>query len=469
MRGARLSSLFAGTLVALFLPAGASAAVQVTTTVDEQDGECALDCSLRDGVNIAGRTGDVVLVPGGTYTLTLGPLNVGNATVQGAGAGVTIIRAGTNARAVLIISSATITGVTITGGVTGFSGAGIEVGNHQVAMTLNLSESAVSGNASNTGSNGFGGGISVNGLATLVMTNTTVSGNRVQGGDGRGVGAGVYVNANGRAELRNSTVSGNIAEQGSSPGFGAGVAVEDAGTLVMENVTVAANTAGSAGGIARDDDGFTGTPPPAIAISDTIVAGNSGGQCSGIGTHSGDYNLASDASCAFNATGDKQNTNPQLGPLQVNTGSGRTATHALPLGSAAINAGDPTTCKATDQRGAPRPAGGCDVGAFEYVAPTLRVVTQVVNDAGGTRTPGQFNVHVRLGGTDVPGSPQAGSASGTTYTLNAGSTYTVAADAVTGYTFVVTGDCAANGSITLQENQARPARLRRTTSRRRCG
>jgi hypothetical protein len=367
--GTRVIPLLLGTLVALLLPATASAAVQVTTNADEQDSECTLDCSLRDAVLIAGRTGDVVQVPGGTYVLGLGQLNVANAIIQGAGAGTTIIQAGLNNRAIQITGSATITGVTITGGLNGFSGAGIQVGTNQVTMTLQLSESEVTGNASNTASNGFGGGIFVDGLATLVMTNTTVSGNRVRGGDGTGAGAGIYVNGGGRAELRNSTVSGNVAEVGSSPGLGGGVALEDASTLVMVNVTVAANSAGSGGGIAQDDDGSTMTPPPTMSISDTIVAGNSAGQCSGAIVKSGDYNLSTDASCAFTATGDKQNINPLLGPLQVNAGTGRTPTHALALESPAINAGDPATCMATDQRGIARPSGACDIGAFEYVPP----------------------------------------------------------------------------------------------------
>ena len=42
------------------------------------------------------------------------------------------------------------------------------------------------------------------------------------------------------------------------------------------------------------------------------------------------------------------------------------------------------------------------------VAPTLTVITTVTNDNGGTAAPAAFNVHVRNGGADVSGSPQAG-------------------------------------------------------------
>ena len=80
---------------------------------------------------------------------------------------------------------------------------------------------------------------------------------------------------------------------------------------------------------------------------------------------------------------------------------------------------------------------------------------QVVNDSGGNFNPSRFTVHVRSGGFDVSGSPQPGSATGRSYTLAAGTTYAVAADALAGYALSVSGDCAANGSITLQEGQAR--------------
>ena len=83
------------------------------------------------------------------------------------------------------------------------------------------------------------------------------------------------------------------------------------------------------------------------------------------------------------------------------------------------------------------------------VAPTLKVITTVVNDSGGTRTPSGFTIHVRKGAADVAGSPKAGSSSGTTYTLSAG-TYAVGPDSVVGYTTAVGGACAANGSVTLQ-------------------
>jgi len=86
------------------------------------------------------------------------------------------------------------------------------------------------------------------------------------------------------------------------------------------------------------------------------------------------YNLSSDSTCNFSNTGDLNNTDPLLGPLQNN--GGPTETMALLRGSPAIDAGNPIGCTdnldhllTTDQRGMPRPdhedTSGCDMGAYE--------------------------------------------------------------------------------------------------------
>ena len=111
-----------------------------------------------------------------------------------------------------------------------------------------------------------------------------------------------------------------------------------------------------------------------MAVKNSIVAGNTGANCSGSPTSLG-YNLEDTNTCGFNQTADQNNTDPQIGPLADN--GGPTQTHALLAGSPAIDAGDDTVCVApnndTDQRGESRPvdyegdAVGpfCDIGAFE--------------------------------------------------------------------------------------------------------
>lgn len=84
---------------------------------------------------------------------------------------------------------------------------------------------------------------------------------------------------------------------------------------------------------------------------------------------------------------------------------------------------------------------------------TLHIIKHVVNNDGGTATASSFTLHVKgttgMGVSDVAGSPAVGvEAPGTTYTLDAG-TYIVSENAFSGYTGSISGDCDANGNITL--------------------
>jgi len=82
--------------------------------------------------------------------------------------------------------------------------------------------------------------------------------------------------------------------------------------------------------------------------------------------------------------------------------------------------------------------------------PTLHVVKFVVNNSGGTATASAFNLHVKLSGTDVAGSPAVGTvAPGTSYSLSAG-TYVVSEDANnTSYASSFSGDCDSSGNVIL--------------------
>jgi hypothetical protein len=65
---------------------------------------------------------------------------------------------------------------------------------------------------------------------------------------------------------------------------------------------------------------------------------------------------------------------------------------------------------------------------------TLIVVKQVDNsNGGGSKGPGDFTIHATAAGLELPGSPAAGSSTGTTYSGLMPGTYKVSEDAVSGY------------------------------------
>jgi len=80
---------------------------------------------------------------------------------------------------------------------------------------------------------------------------------------------------------------------------------------------------------------------------------------------------------------------------------------------------------------------------------TLHVIKQIVNNSGGSAVASSFNLHVKLSGTDVSGSPAVGAVTpGTPYSLAAG-TYVVSEDANAGYAPSFSGACDSGGSVTL--------------------
>jgi hypothetical protein len=110
------------------------------------------------------------------------------------------------------------------------------------------------------------------------------------------------------------------------------------------------------------------SPNGTIALHGSIVASSpSGSNCFGTILDNG-YNLSSDRSCNFVATGSLTNLDPKLSPLD-NYG-GFTPTMALLAGSPALDSGDVSFFPSSDQRGRSRPYGArCDIGAFESSPP----------------------------------------------------------------------------------------------------
>jgi hypothetical protein len=240
------------------------------------------------------------------------------------------------------------------------------------------------------GRNSVGAGIdNENGLLTI--NNSTISGNASFVKYCCAYGAGIYNGSSSVLTINNSTISGNGASCGRLGCATQGGGILNDGKLIINNSTIAGNTArghfGSQGGGiynqavvfinnstvhgngANEGGGIYGL----ARFQNSIVAGNGGGNCSRTQNSYG-YNLSSDGTCNFANSGDRNNTDPMLGPLQNN--GGPTQTMALPSGSPAIDAGNPSGCTdgnghllKTDQRGYPRPDKedntGCDMGAYE--------------------------------------------------------------------------------------------------------
>ena len=126
--------------------------------------------------------------------------------------------------------------------------------------------------------------------------------------------------------------------------------------------------------------------------------------------------------------------------LALANNGGPTDTRALPAGSPAINAGGSVRRRPTSAAIA-RPPAACDIGAFEYVAPTLTVTTSVINDNGGTATVVHLSRHAERRGRR----PAARRPANATYTLEPG-TFNVSAG-LTGYTVTIGGDCSPTGDV----------------------
>jgi hypothetical protein len=394
-------------------PAAAATTYQVDKTSDSFGGGCTAapnDCSVRDAIaNANSSTGNTVMIPAGTYVLSLpggddtdaaGDLDpIEGMTIVGAGAGATTVNANgidrvfdfqVNPSAVWAVS-----GLTVTGGRNVGDGAGIR----QKAGTLSIGDAVIADNRIAAGLSG-GGGIYVQ-TGTLNITRATIAGNAVTGGEG----GGIYTSAPVSLNIDRSAITGN-ATASSTDGGGAiynqdsltmvnttlsgnatddtGGGLDNHGPAVITNSTLAANSAAVGGGGINRDSGT-------VQLKNTIVAANTsptGANCRGTIISNG-HNLDGGSTCGFGAAGDLTSVDPLLGPLASN--GGPTQTQALRVGSPAVNAADAAACPGSDQREVGRPQrGGCDIGAYELAAPPAL--------SGLTIRPRRFATSGRAGG-----------------------------------------------------------------------
>lgn len=297
---------------------------------------------------------------------------------------------------VLTITGSTIAGNAATGGSGGSDsasglpggsgggavGGGVEQPDSAGVFTLtgstvanNTATGGVGGDATGGGNGGAGGGAlgggvgSVSAPATRIV-NSTITGNRATGADsGSGATAGSKAVANG----------GGIGDDGAP--------------VILASVTLANNSAvgsaSSSGGNLYTDAKF----------ADTIVAGGfasgTGGNCTLFGASvDNGHNLedTSPSQCGLSSMNSDQ-LGTSAGLLALASNGGPTQTRALAAGSPALGSGggctDPSQMGSpallVDQRGLPRPAGACDIGAYQLQPPGAAGAPQI----SGTPTAGQ--------------------------------------------------------------------------------
>ena len=198
-------------------------------------------------------------------------------TIQGPAAGVTISGGG-QSRVFQVgnVVTATLSGLTLTGGTVGFGKSGGGLYNEG---TTYLNDCTISGNSSGGGGGGLdNGGVYNDEKGNLTLTNCTISGNSalsVGGGlddlenanltlsgctiSGNSAGGGGGLHDDGTAHLTDCTISGNSAN------LHAGGLYSQEGALALTGCTVSGNSAYSYSGL---DNYATAT------LTDTIVAGN---------------------------------------------------------------------------------------------------------------------------------------------------------------------------------------------------
>lgn len=384
--------------------------ITVNTTDDELNGDD--DCSLREAIraantdsvvsgNSAGSGTDTIILPAGTYTLTMigtpedaaltGDLDItDDLTVIGDGASTTIIDGNgsiTGDRVLHIVgtNSVTFSGITIQNGNTG---GGVNGGGLRNDGTLTMTTSIISNNVAAHGAGilnvgtitlisttvshniAFDSGGGIRNDNALTVINSTIGHNTAAGGSGGGI------ENHGTLTLANSTISGNMAG-GSGGAICNGYAYGQGSMASLNNVTLTDNAADTDDNSLGAGGGIYNVSLSTFNIMNTILAGNLGPDaspdCSGTLNSQG-YNLIQSATgCTLSGdtTGNVIGATPSLGALQDN--GGPTLTHALLPDSPAVDAGNPSmpgsggnACEATDQRGFARnQSTPCDMGAYE--------------------------------------------------------------------------------------------------------
>lgn len=346
---------------------------------DGTTGTQTLRAAIQEANALAGS--NVIELAAGTYVLSIagadedlsatGDLDIkDNLTIRGQGVGVTIIDAGALDRIFQIFAGVTLNleNLTITNGALTGSADGAGIRN---SGTTTLTNVEVTGNISEDSAGG------INNTGLMIIVDSTISNNSA-------VGSGGGIRNTGSLQITRSTLYGNTTERDGGALFNAA-----AGDVILSNTTFSGNQAERSGGAVRNTATIS-------AINNTMtqnIAGTVGGAISNSGTVTLQNNLILDNLAGSDA--DLQGSYDSLGGNLIGvvgtaTGlggtdiqgvadptlvldsnladnGGPTLTHALILGSVAIDAGINANAAALEQRGSQRILGSAvDIGAVEF-------------------------------------------------------------------------------------------------------
>ena len=264
---------FGGALLALSAAHANAATFTVTKTADTNDGTCNADCSLREAVRAANAAAgaDTITIPAGQYALTIaglddvaaqGDLDIqsGSLTINGAGAGQTVISSGVGR--VFHVDpegndnlTVSINGLTARAGTDTFGGVIFNLAN------LSLSQVHIA-----DGVAGNGGGLFTGAPTTIV--DSTFSNNRTTTNPpaAEGFGGGILVNGT-TLTLSNTGISGNVAARN------AGAIYAPGATVTVSGGTFLANSANNTGG-GLEGVGIVGKPTT-LTFTGTTFTSNS--------------------------------------------------------------------------------------------------------------------------------------------------------------------------------------------------
>ena len=255
-------------------------------------------------------------------------------------------------------SQATITSSLIEANTAYEDGGGLRFDGGSIVILDTTVRGNVAGNQFT--SNSRGGGLSLIG-ANSVLRQSTVSDNQV------GVpstvtaeGGGIFAGASPSILVENSTISANRIEGVTQ--FGAGLAISDCFASTLNHTSVVDNST-------QGEDGFSFfvLDPQSLTLRNSIIDGGCSGSTGSIVSAGFNverpWNGSTNTTCNLTNPSDLKVTDLMLRPLAGN--GGPSDTHALLPGSPAQLLVSSAQCQAEDQRHAVRAGLFCDAGAYD--------------------------------------------------------------------------------------------------------